>query len=66
MSNLINNYSQENLTITSAIDDSFNVNDARSAGDDNSSFKCTSCNAKKLFTYCGLNQHLRACLRKEA
>ena len=52
------NIDQEN---PSANDDNTDTSNDRS---ENDYFRCTSCKVRSFFTYCGLNQHLRTCLRK--
>ena len=53
-----NNIDQEN---PSANDDN---TDATKDRGENDYFWCTSCKVRSFFIYCGLNQHLRTCLRK--
>ena len=53
-----NNIDQEN---PSANDDNTDATDDRG---ENDYFQCTSCKVRSFFTYRGLNQHLRICLRK--
>ena len=38
--------------------------DATNDRGENNNFLCTSCKVRNFFTYGGLNQHLRTCLRK--
>ena len=53
-----NNIDQKN---PSANDDG---TDATNDGGENDYFRCTFCKLQSFFTYRGLNQHLRTCLRK--
>ena len=53
-----NNIDQEN---PSANDGNTDATNGRS---ENEYFWCMSCKIRSFFTYCGLNQHLRTCLRK--
>ena len=53
-----NNIDQED---PSANDDN---TDATNDGSENEYFWCMSCKIRSFFTYRGLNQHLRTCLRK--
>ena len=45
----------------SANEDNTNATNDRG---ENNNFRCTSCKVRNFFTYCGLNKHLRTCLRK--
>ena len=53
-----NNVDQEN---PSGYDD---TTDATNDIGENNYFRCTSCKVRSFFTYRGLNQHLRICLKK--
>ena len=53
-----NNIGQENPSVN---DDN---TDATKDRCENDYFRCTSCKVRSFFTYRGLNQHLRTCLRK--
>ena len=48
--------------VLSANDDN---TDATNDRGENNCFQCTSCREQSFFTYHGLNQHLRSCLKKE-
>lgn len=51
---LNNNINHENSTRTNATDESCSDKDLTNTVNDNCSFKCTSCNTKNSFEFCGL------------